>query len=164
MGDLHGAEVKRPTLAYASVVSGITACTASDASTPAEEVLVNLADGSSPERQALTELAVESWRFARLFARLVSRLDAGEQGRYESKVRWYVKRLEEQLAVTTDQDECHFHREHRGQGEPPGKQGGRLWGKMRGCGVERLRLSTCVGIPGFREQRRARCWGGSQRR
>lgn len=55
------------------------------------------AEGSGSERQSLIDLAVESWRFARLFSRVVSKLDAGERGRYESQWRWYLKRLEENL-------------------------------------------------------------------
>lgn len=53
--------------------------------------------GQGPERQSLIDIAVESWRFARLFARVVSKLDAGEQGRYDSQLRWYLKKLEENL-------------------------------------------------------------------
>lgn len=54
-------------------------------------------EGLGPERQSLVDIAVESWRFARLFSRVVSKLDAGEQARYESQGRWYLKRLEECL-------------------------------------------------------------------
>jgi len=45
----------------------------------------------------LIEIAVESWRFARLFARLLTRLDAGEGARYVNQHRYYIKRLEESL-------------------------------------------------------------------
>jgi hypothetical protein len=54
-------------------------------------------EGPGPERQSLIDIAVESWRFARLFARVITKLDAGDQGRYESQLRWYLKRLEENL-------------------------------------------------------------------
>lgn len=47
--------------------------------------------------KALLELSVESWRFSRLFARLLSKLDAGEGDRYTSQYRYYLKRLEEAL-------------------------------------------------------------------
>lgn len=47
--------------------------------------------------KALLELSVESWRFSRLFARLLSKLDAGEGDRYASQYRYYLKRLEEAL-------------------------------------------------------------------
>jgi hypothetical protein len=57
-------------------------------------------DGPGPARESLIDIAVESWRFARLFARVISKLDAGDQGRYESQLRWYLKRLEENLQVS----------------------------------------------------------------
>ncbi len=46
---------------------------------------------------SLLEIAVESWRFTRVFERLLSKLDAGEQGRYLSQYRWFQRRLEESL-------------------------------------------------------------------
>ena len=45
----------------------------------------------------LIDFSVESWRFSRLFARLISKLDAGEGARYTSQYRYYLKRLEETL-------------------------------------------------------------------
>jgi len=47
--------------------------------------------------QALIEIAVESWRFTKLFARLMSKLDAGESSRYANQFRYYLKRLDESL-------------------------------------------------------------------
>lgn len=49
------------------------------------------------DRTALVDLAVESWKFARAFMRVVSKLDAGDKSRHESQARWYVKRLTEAL-------------------------------------------------------------------
>lgn len=43
----------------------------------------------------LIEIVVESWRFARLFARVLAKLDAGESTRYANQYRYYTKRLEE---------------------------------------------------------------------
>jgi hypothetical protein len=51
----------------------------------------------SRERKALVEMAVESWRFSRVFGRALARLDAGEKARFESQLRWYMKRLSEML-------------------------------------------------------------------
>lgn len=45
----------------------------------------------------LIDLAVESWRFSRLFMRAIGKLDAGEGGRYLSQLRFYLKRVEEGL-------------------------------------------------------------------
>jgi len=43
-------------------------------------------------------MAVEGYRFGRLFVRVVSKLDAGEAGRYVSQLRYFQKRLEDNLA------------------------------------------------------------------
>lgn len=48
---------------------------------------------------ALIDLTTESWRFGRLFARLVTKLDAGESSRFISQHRYYLKKLEEALAL-----------------------------------------------------------------
>lgn len=47
--------------------------------------------------RSLIDIAVESWRFSRLFARLVGRLDAGESSRYVNQLRYFQKKLEESL-------------------------------------------------------------------
>lgn len=52
---------------------------------------------SEAARKAVISMAIESWRFARVFERLLSRLDAGEQNRYKSQFRWFVKKMEEAL-------------------------------------------------------------------
>jgi len=54
----------------------------------------------SAEGKSLLEIAIESWRFTRLFVRVVSKLDAGEKTRYESQIRWYQKKLEEHLLAS----------------------------------------------------------------
>lgn len=50
--------------------------------------------------RSLIEVAVESWRFSRLFARLVSKLDAGEGSRYVNQLRYFQKKLEESLEAS----------------------------------------------------------------
>ena len=54
---------------------------------------------TSPEamRDAVISMAVESWRFARVFNRLLLKLDAGEQSRYKSQFRWFLKKVDEAL-------------------------------------------------------------------
>lgn len=47
--------------------------------------------------QAVISMAVESWRFGRVFDRLLLKLDAGEQSRYKSQFRWFIKKVEEAL-------------------------------------------------------------------
>ena len=53
-------------------------------------------DGLKTTR-ALLDIAVESWRFGRLFDRLLMKLDAGDQGRYRGQFRWFQKRIEDSL-------------------------------------------------------------------
>ena len=48
-------------------------------------------------RKSLINVAAESWRFSRLFSRLLSKLDAGETQRYANQYRFYIKQLEENL-------------------------------------------------------------------
>jgi len=48
-------------------------------------------------RDAVISMAVESWRFGRVFDRLLTKLDAGEQNRYNSQLRWFIKKVEEAL-------------------------------------------------------------------
>lgn len=48
-------------------------------------------------QNAVVNMAVEAWRFGRVFDRLLMKLDAGEQGRYKSQFRWFLKKVEESL-------------------------------------------------------------------
>lgn len=60
-------------------------------------------DESNPTDQmerSLIDMAVESWRFSRLFARVVNKLDAGEAGRYLNQLRYFQKKVEESLDAT----------------------------------------------------------------
>jgi hypothetical protein len=50
--------------------------------------------------QSLIEIAVETWRFSRLFARVVNKLDAGEQGKYVNQLRYFQKKVEEQMEAS----------------------------------------------------------------
>lgn len=47
--------------------------------------------------QSLIDMAVESWRFSRLFGKVINKLDAGESGRYINQVRYFQKKVEESL-------------------------------------------------------------------
>lgn len=47
----------------------------------------------------LIDTAIEGWRFARVFARIVGKLDAGEAARYANQLRFFQRRLEENLAL-----------------------------------------------------------------
>lgn len=48
-------------------------------------------------RSTIISMAVESWRFGKVFNRLLTKLDAGEQNRYKSQFRWFIKKVEEAL-------------------------------------------------------------------
>lgn len=50
--------------------------------------------------RSLIDLAVESWRFSRLFSRVVSKLDVGESSRYVNQLRYFQKKLEDSLGAT----------------------------------------------------------------
>ena len=54
-------------------------------------------NSSEQMEQSLIEVAVESWRFSRLFARLINKLDAGETGRYQNQLRYFLKKVEDNL-------------------------------------------------------------------
>lgn len=58
-------------------------------------------DNQLPDTEALSnslmDIAIESWRFGRVFERLLTKLDAGEQTRYQNQFRWFQKRLEESM-------------------------------------------------------------------
>ena len=47
--------------------------------------------------RSLIDIAVESWRFSRLFSRVVNKLDVGEAGRYVNQLRYFQKKVEECL-------------------------------------------------------------------
>ena len=59
--------------------------------------LEQTATPSEAMRDAVISMAIESWRFARVFDRLLLKLDAGEQNRYKSQFRWFIKKVEEAL-------------------------------------------------------------------
>jgi hypothetical protein len=54
--------------------------------------------GESAVRDALIDLSVEGWRFARRFGRLLPKLDAGEASRYDNQKRYFEKKVDEGLS------------------------------------------------------------------
>lgn len=48
----------------------------------------------------LINICVEGWRFAKVYTRVVSKLDAAEQTKYLSKVRYFIKQVEDTLKLT----------------------------------------------------------------
>ena len=55
------------------------------------------ASGESAERKALIDVSIEGWRFARIFGRLISKLDAGEAPRYANQARYFLKKIDDGL-------------------------------------------------------------------
>ncbi len=54
-------------------------------------------NNSEVNTSVIIKLAVESWRFGKVFEKIVTKLDAGEQSRYISQLRWFSKKVEESL-------------------------------------------------------------------
>lgn len=44
--------------------------------------------------KTLIDMAIEGWRFAKLFSRVLNKLDAGEATRYANQLRYYQEKLE----------------------------------------------------------------------
>jgi hypothetical protein len=53
--------------------------------------------GENPERKTLIDVSVEGWRFARVFGRLLGKLDAGEAPRYANQARYFLKKIDDGL-------------------------------------------------------------------
>ena len=50
--------------------------------------------------KSLIDIAVEIWRFSRLFSRVINKLDAGESGRYVNQFRYFQKKVEKSLEAS----------------------------------------------------------------
>lgn len=48
-------------------------------------------------QQAIIEMAVEAWRFRRVFMKAMSKLDAGESNRYIGQFSWFLKKVDNAL-------------------------------------------------------------------
>ena len=47
--------------------------------------------------QVVVDMAIEGWRFSRLFIRVAKKLDAGEADKYISQLRYFLKKNEDSL-------------------------------------------------------------------
>ena len=56
-----------------------------------------------PEDIALS-LAVESWRFSQVMQKAIHELPESRQGRYNSRLEWYIKKLKDTLEALS----CHI--------------------------------------------------------
>ena len=48
-------------------------------------------------KQSIITMALESWRVSKVMDRVLTKLDAGEQSRYISQLRWFSKKVNEAL-------------------------------------------------------------------
>ena len=48
-------------------------------------------------KQSIIEMAVEAWRFRRVFDKAMSKLEAGESSRYIGQFNWFIKKVESAL-------------------------------------------------------------------
>lgn len=48
-------------------------------------------------RESVLTMAVEAWRFGRVFERLLGRLEASETNRYRSQFSWFMKKVDDSL-------------------------------------------------------------------
>ncbi len=72
-----------------------------DESGDAGHKIKNKLDGTNDQlERSLIDLAVESWRFARLFSRVINKLDASEAARYVNQLRYFQKKVEESLEAS----------------------------------------------------------------
>ena len=64
-----------------------------------KEAILDTATATSIEehKESVINLATESWRFAKVFERMLTQLNAVESKRYTSQLRWFVKKTEESL-------------------------------------------------------------------
>lgn len=54
-------------------------------------------DSNEQMERSLIDMAVEGWRFSRIFGRVLTKLDAGESTRYLNQLRYFQKKVEESL-------------------------------------------------------------------
>lgn len=48
-------------------------------------------------RESVLTMAVEAWRFGRVFDRLLGRLEPGDKNRYRNQFNWFMKKVDDSL-------------------------------------------------------------------
>ena len=61
----------------------------------------NAAETAVDLRHPLIEIVIESWRLAKLFQRVLGKLEASESNRYVNQIRYFQKRVDDTLAALT---------------------------------------------------------------
>ena len=59
----------------------------------------NASDAAVDLRQPLLEIVIESWRLAKLFQRVIGKLEGAESNRYVNQIRYFQKRVDDTLAL-----------------------------------------------------------------
>ena len=58
----------------------------------------NLSVGEeAPERKALIDVSIEGWRFAKVYGRLLAKLETGEAPRHTNQARYFLKKIDDGL-------------------------------------------------------------------
>ena len=65
---------------------------------PPAEIIKTLETGLETHKESIINLAIESWRFAKGFERLLRQVDVAQPKRYESQIKWITKQTEDSLA------------------------------------------------------------------
>ena len=55
---------------------------------------------SPADSKLLIDLAVDAWKFARLFSRVLTKLEAGEHNRYANQLLYFQRRIDSALVGT----------------------------------------------------------------
>jgi hypothetical protein len=59
-----------------------------------ELTIMNIPNISTEQlRQSIMDMAVEAWRFQRVFEKAMTKLDAGDSARYISQFSWFIKKV-----------------------------------------------------------------------
>ncbi|RQR30776.1 hypothetical protein [Burkholderia sp. Bp9142] len=53
--------------------------------------------GDHPAKEALIDVSIEAWRFARVFGRLLGKLEVSETPRYANQSRYFLKKIDDGL-------------------------------------------------------------------
>ena len=56
-------------------------------------------NNDSDYKKAIIEMAVEAWRFRRVFEKAMSKLEAGERSRYLGQFSWFIKKVESAIKM-----------------------------------------------------------------
>ena len=59
----------------------------------------NASDAAVDLRQPLLDIVIESWRLAKLFQRVIGKLEGAESNRYVNQIRYFQKRVDDTLAL-----------------------------------------------------------------